>query len=160
MWRWGRTAWCGQGRARARTFSLCHHFIICWWDREGFLFLGGVCGWLGSLQRSRSLFGLRRWIELLRLIILCGRGRCWLIRVLCFCRCGIDSPLVASLQKIWGWLPICLMWLLWLERNWRTFEGVEKLVSCLKGKLLSVLHFWDSELYLLMLVLFWSSLII
>ena len=36
------------------------------------------------------------------------------------------------------------MWLIWLERNRRTFEDIGDSVTRLKGKLLTVLHFWDS----------------
>ena len=49
-------------------------------------------------------------------------------------------------KKCWSWVPLCLMWLIWLERNRRTFEDVREFVIRLKGKFLAVLHFWDSGL--------------
>ena len=43
-------------------------------------------------------------------------------------------------------MPLCLMWLIWLERNRRTFEDIRESICRLKGKFLEVLHFWDSGL--------------
>ena len=37
------------------------------------------------------------------------------------------------------------MWLIWLERNRRTFEDIGDSIVRLKGKLLAVLYFWDSR---------------
>ena len=47
-------------------------------------------------------------------------------------------------KKFWGWIPLCLMWLIWLERNRRTFEDVRESVIRLKGNFLAILLFWDS----------------
>ena len=43
-------------------------------------------------------------------------------------------------------MPLCLMWLIWLERNRRTFEDLSESVIRLKGNFLAILHFWDSGL--------------
>ena len=40
-------------------------------------------------------------------------------------------------------MPLCLMWLLWLEQNMRTFEDIKESVLRLKGKFLAILLFWD-----------------
>ena len=49
-------------------------------------------------------------------------------------------------EEDWVWVPLCIMWLIWLERNRRTFEDVLEFVVRLKGKFLAVLNFWDSEI--------------
>ena len=46
-------------------------------------------------------------------------------------------------KRVWDWVPLCIMWLIWLERNRRTFEDVSETIVRLKGKLLAVLLFWD-----------------
>jgi hypothetical protein len=32
---------------------------------------------------------------------------------------------------VWNLVPLCLMWTLWRERNWHTFEDLENLEGCL-----------------------------
>ena len=36
------------------------------------------------------------------------------------------------------------MWLIWLERNRRTFEDTGNSVPALKSQFLAVIHFWNS----------------
>ena len=47
-------------------------------------------------------------------------------------------------RKAWIFAPHCLMWLIWLERNRRTFQDVFMPVSRLKSTLLSILLSWVS----------------
>ena len=47
-------------------------------------------------------------------------------------------------KNVWAWVPLCLMWLIYLERNRQIFDDVQESVIQLKGKFLAVLHFWDS----------------
>ena len=35
-------------------------------------------------------------------------------------------------SDIWNWVPRCLMWIVWMERNHRSFEGNEKTLDELK----------------------------
>ncbi|CAL5345651.1 unnamed protein product [Camellia sinensis] len=44
--------------------------------------------------------------------------------------------------KAWALAPLCLMWLLWLERNLRVFQGVVRSASCLEDRFLRVLCGW------------------
>lgn len=60
--------------------------------------------------------------------------------------------------KAWLLAPLCLIWLVWLERNRQTFEGLAALVPCLKNKLLIVLHRWVSGTVDLDVFAFWVSL--
>ena len=45
-------------------------------------------------------------------------------------------------RKAWFYAPHCLMWLLWLERNRRTFGDVAIPTSRLKSLFLSILISW------------------
>ena len=47
-------------------------------------------------------------------------------------------------RKAWCFAPHCLMWLIWLERNRRTFQDVSLPVNRLKSALLSILLSWVS----------------
>ena len=42
----------------------------------------------------------------------------------------------------WGAVPLCVMWVLWRERNQRVFEGQEQTVLELKILLLCTLFDW------------------
>ncbi|KAI8556591.1 hypothetical protein RHMOL_Rhmol05G0266100 [Rhododendron molle] len=46
-------------------------------------------------------------------------------------------------KSLWAMIPLCLMWVLWRERNSRVFEGVEKPLSRIKSFLLNSLYSWD-----------------
>ena len=46
-------------------------------------------------------------------------------------------------SKVWNMVPGCLMWLIWKERNARTFELTERLVDCVKSLLLRTLFEWS-----------------
>ena len=43
---------------------------------------------------------------------------------------------------VWGAVPLCVMWVLWRERNLRVFEGQERTVLDLKLVLLRTLFDW------------------
>ena len=45
-------------------------------------------------------------------------------------------------RKAWLFVPHCLMWLIWLERNRRTFQDTTVLVSQLKSRFVSILLSW------------------
>ena len=45
----------------------------------------------------------------------------------------------SSNAKVWGAVPLCVMWVLWRERNLRVFEGQERTVLDLKLVLLRTL---------------------
>ena len=47
-----------------------------------------------------------------------------------------------SRRKAWFFAPHCLMWLIWLERNRRTFQDVSVSVTRLKSSFLSILLSW------------------
>ena len=48
--------------------------------------------------------------------------------------------------SIWNLAPLCLMWCIWRERNWRTFEGMDKsddqLLSSFSGSLFEWSRAW------------------
>ena len=44
--------------------------------------------------------------------------------------------------EVWGAVPLCVMWVLWRERNLRVFEGQERTVLELKLVLLRTLFDW------------------
>ena len=46
-------------------------------------------------------------------------------------------------SKVWNMVPTCLMWLIWKERNARTFEETERLVDFVKSLLLRTLFEWS-----------------
>ena len=46
-------------------------------------------------------------------------------------------------SNVWNMVPVCLMWLIWKERNARTFEETERLVDCVKSLLLRTLFEWS-----------------
>ena len=54
----------------------------------------------------------------------------------CLCR--------VSPTAIWGLIPHCLMWVLWRERNARSFEDVELSTLEIKQRFLSVLLEWTN----------------
>jgi hypothetical protein len=43
---------------------------------------------------------------------------------------------------IWNAVPLCLMWLIWKERNQRAFEGLERSSTELKMFLLRAMFDW------------------
>ena len=45
-------------------------------------------------------------------------------------------------SKVWNLVPACLMWLVWKERNTRTFEDVESSIDKLKTLLVRTLFEW------------------
>ena len=47
-------------------------------------------------------------------------------------------------SKVWNLVPGCLMWLVWKERNARTFEDVERPIDMLKTLLARTLFEWSS----------------
>ena len=47
-------------------------------------------------------------------------------------------------KRWWSWVPLCLLWLIWLERNRRMFYDIRESTIRLKGKFLTILHFWES----------------
>lgn len=53
--------------------------------------------------------------------------------------------------KNWNLVPLALMWVVWRERNRRTFDGVEWSFPQLRSSLRSLIFFWythkSSELY-------------
>ena len=46
-------------------------------------------------------------------------------------------------SNVWNMVPTCLMWLIWKERNARTFEETERKVDCVKSLLLRTLFEWS-----------------
>ena len=46
-------------------------------------------------------------------------------------------------SKVWNLVPTCLMWLVWKERNARTFEDVESPIDKLKTLLARTLFEWS-----------------
>uniref|UniRef100_A0A7N2M2F3 Hexosyltransferase n=1 Tax=Quercus lobata TaxID=97700 RepID=A0A7N2M2F3_QUELO len=46
-------------------------------------------------------------------------------------------------SNVWNMVPACLMWLIWKERNARTFEDIERPVDCVKSLLLRTLFEWS-----------------
>ena len=46
-------------------------------------------------------------------------------------------------SKVWNLVPACLMWLVWKERNARTFEDVESPIDMLKTLLARTLSEWS-----------------
>ena len=46
-------------------------------------------------------------------------------------------------SKVWNLVPACLMWLVWKERNARTFEDVESPIDKLKTLLARTLFEWS-----------------
>ena len=45
-------------------------------------------------------------------------------------------------SNVWN-MPACLMWLIWRERNTRTFEDIERSVDLLKSLLVGTLFEWS-----------------
>ena len=45
-------------------------------------------------------------------------------------------------SRIWNSVPHCLMWSVWRERNFRTFEGSETLIADLKMQFFRTLFEW------------------
>ena len=46
-------------------------------------------------------------------------------------------------SSIWNMVLACLMWLIWRERNTRTFEDIEKSTDSLKSLLVGTLFGWS-----------------
>ncbi|XP_075654696.1 uncharacterized protein LOC142624842 [Castanea sativa] len=46
-------------------------------------------------------------------------------------------------SKVWNMVPACLMWLVWKERNTRTFEDIERPIDMLKNLLARTLFEWS-----------------
>ena len=46
-------------------------------------------------------------------------------------------------SSVWNMVPTCLMWLIWRERNTRTYEDVEKSAEFLKSLLVGTLFGWS-----------------
>ena len=50
---------------------------------------------------------------------------------------------------IWNLIPLCLMWAIWRERNWRIFENVECAFSQIKASFICFLYEWSFVLGLI-----------
>ena len=46
-------------------------------------------------------------------------------------------------SKVWNMVPACLMWLVWKDRNARTFEDIERPIDMLKNLLVRTLFEWS-----------------
>ena len=46
-------------------------------------------------------------------------------------------------SNIWNMAPACLMWLIWLECNTHTFEGMDRPLDFLKSMLVGTLLQWS-----------------
>ena len=46
--------------------------------------------------------------------------------------------------NIWNMVPSCLMWVVWMERNWHSFETKEKLLVQLQALCQSTLYDWST----------------
>ena len=46
-------------------------------------------------------------------------------------------------SNVWNMVPACLMWLVWKERNVRTFEDIERPIDMLKNLLARTLFEWS-----------------
>ena len=57
--------------------------------------------------------------------------------------CAWENYLGIHSSSIWNMVPACLMWLIWRERNTRTFEDVEKSIDLLKSLLVGTLFGWS-----------------
>ena len=47
---------------------------------------------------------------------------------------------------IWNAIPLCITWIIWKERNNRTFEDLEHLLASVKLSLLCTLYAWMAKL--------------
>lgn len=47
-------------------------------------------------------------------------------------------------RKAWRLALLYLFWTIWQERNWRTFEGVKKLIQLLKDSLIQIFSSWSN----------------
>ena len=47
-------------------------------------------------------------------------------------------------SKVWNVVPACLMWLVWKERNARTFEDIERSIDMVKNLMARTLFEWSS----------------
>jgi hypothetical protein len=57
-------------------------------------------------------------------------------------------------MEVWRLSPLCLMWCLWRERNARSFEDVETLVTELRKIVINTLYTWISAHHSLILASF------
>ena len=46
-------------------------------------------------------------------------------------------------SNVWNMIPVCLMWLIWRERNSRMFEDIERPVDLVKSLLVGTLFEWS-----------------
>uniref|UniRef100_A0A2N9GC88 GATA-type domain-containing protein n=1 Tax=Fagus sylvatica TaxID=28930 RepID=A0A2N9GC88_FAGSY len=56
--------------------------------------------------------------------------------------CWGDSCHSIRIRKLWDMVPLCVFWCLWLERNARSFEGMERNLIEVKGTVLRTLMDW------------------
>ena len=63
-------------------------------------------------------------------------------------------------SNVWNMIPVYLMWLIWTERNARTFEEIKRLVNCVKSLLLRTLFEWSRIWGLRIVILCLNSLIL
>ena len=67
-----------------------------------------------------------------------GNAEKWLALFFLLEEIGLES----NLSTIWNTVPTCLMWLVWQERNTRTFEDSERPLDLLKSLLFGTLFQW------------------
>jgi hypothetical protein len=46
---------------------------------------------------------------------------------------------------VWNMIPLCVIWIIWRERNQRSFEGVEKPLFRIISFLVNSLYSWDKR---------------
>ena len=74
---------------------------------------------------------------------------CFQIQLWTFSLGGIIA-LVNTIHEVWNLVPLCLMWTVWCESNWRIFEDAEhsntKLIELFFGLLFDKARVWGLTL--------------
>lgn len=146
-WPW-KMIWKTKSPAKVAVFG----WIVTW----------GVCLTQENLQRRGFLLANRCYLceedqeSVEHLFLHCRISRqCWdLFLSICgiswaipnsirgLLECWQGQRIQKSLQQIWNTIPICIFWILWLERNRACFEGQRDHISRIKNKCLQNLFLW------------------
>ena len=118
------------------------------WEDGGFLLLTGVVcvSKMGSLWLVCCCIVL--WLERYGHLFFYLFGVQWVMpkKVVDLLVCWNWRDTRNCIGVIWNAIPLCITWIIWKERNNRTFEDLEHLLASVKLSLLCTLYAWMATL--------------
>ena len=107
-----------------RNLPLVNRCCLCRYDGETMDHLLPHCKFINALRSEVFFMFVIQWV---------------MPRTIVSLLCAWENDLGIHSSSISNMVPACLMWLIWRERNTRTFEDVEKSVDLLESPLVGTL---------------------